>query len=457
MTRTKKLIISILSILLFLVLIVYIIGIIHFKSVFFPGSYINNINYSGKTVAQVEANIADQLSEYRLTINGRNGVCDTIFAKDISYGYVSDGQIDELKAEQNPFLWPFSFRNQKYSEMQVTSTYSDTKLDQVISQLLFFYDDVVKSPENACIEFGEDGYYIKEEDWGTTLDTDKVKQEIVSALKTGETALSLDDTDCYINPTILSSDQRVQDALEAAQRYTNLTITYDFGDRTEVLDQAILRDWVTIDDDFQVTLDKQRVVDYVNYLGYYYTTFSSTRDFIRHDGKTIQVRGGDYGWIINRSKEVEELYALIESGKSVTREPVYSQTAKSRNKNDIGNTYVEVNLKKQHLWLFVNGEQIMDSSFVSGNTSRNYDTPSGIYAITYKERDATLTGQDYSSPVSYWMPFNKNIGFHDASWRKEFGGKIYKTNGSHGCINMPPKKAKLLYSNIEKGTPVVIY
>ena len=31
-----------------------------------------------------------------------------------------------------------------------------------------------------------------------------------------------------------------------------------------------------------------------------------------------------------------------------------------------------------------------------------------------------------------------NIGIHDASWRDTFGGTIYKTSGSHGCINVPP-------------------
>lgn len=148
---------------------------------------------------------------------------------------------------------------------------------------------------------------------------------------------------------------------------------------------------------------------------------------------------------------------MIENGESGERTPVYFQTAASYEMPDYGNTYVEINLTAQHLFLYKNGEKILESDFVSGNASRGYDTPAGAYSITYKQRDATLTGENYRTPVSYWMPFNRNIGMHDANWRGSFGGNIYKTNGSHGCINLPPSKAKTIYENIEKGTAVICY
>ena len=81
----------------------------------------------------------------------------------------------------------------------------------------------------------------------------------------------------------------------------------------------------------------------------------------------------------------------------------------------------------------------------------------GIYPITFKKRNYTLVGEGYSSPVSYWIPFNKNVGLHDASWRSYFGGNIYKTNGSHGCVNLPTSVAKKIYKNVKKGEPVIVY
>jgi hypothetical protein len=89
--------------------------------------------------------------------------------------------------------------------------------------------------------------------------------------------------------------------------------------------------------------------------------------------------------------------------------------------------------------------------------SKDLATPTGTYPVQYKDNDATLVGEDYSTPVKYWMPFNKNIGFHDASWRDEFGKDIYLTKGSHGCINMPPKAAKKMFKYIKRGVAVVVY
>lgn len=50
-----------------------------------------------------------------------------------------------------------------------------------------------------------------------------------------------------------------------------------------------------------------------------------------------------------------------------------------------------------------------------------------------------------------------SYGIHDANWRSTFGGQIYLTNGSHGCVNVPPANMPALYQAVKVGTPVVIY
>ena len=118
---------------------------------------------------------------------------------------------------------------------------------------------------------------------------------------------------------------------------------------------------------------------------------------------------------------------------------------------------MEINLTAQHLYFYVDGKLLVQSDFVSGNAAKGWSTPAGAYALTYKQRNATLKGQGYATPVSYWMPFNGGIGLHDANWRKTFGGTIYKNNGSHGCINLPSAVAKTIYENISAGDPVLCY
>ena len=132
-------------------------------------------------------------------------------------------------------------------------------------------------------------------------------------------------------------------------------------------------------------------------------------------------------------------------------------TANSHEGPDYGNSYVEINLTAQHLFMYVDGELIVESDFVSGNLANGWDTPTGAFTLTYKDKDAVLRGENYATPVTYWMPYAGNVGMHDATWRREFGGDIYKTDGSHGCVNLPWSNAKIIFENIEQGFPVLCY
>ena len=125
--------------------------------------------------------------------------------------------------------------------------------------------------------------------------------------------------------------------------------------------------------------------------------------------------------------------------------------------NDIGLTYVEINLTKQHLWFYKDGTLIVQGAVVTGNVKKGYKTPEGVYSLKYRIRNAVLKGENYEAKVSYWMPFNNDIGIHDAPWRSGFGGNIYLTRGSHGCVNAPFKLAETLFKNITVGTPIVCY
>ena len=167
--------------------------------------------------------------------------------------------------------------------------------------------------------------------------------------------------------------------------------------------------------------------------------------------------GGDYGWKINIEDEIGELIKIIDQGEPVKRIPLYDQEALKHGGNDIGTTYVEINLSKQYIWFYKEGKLIVESDIVTGNLKRNYDTPQGTYTLDYKKADTVLRGPGYASPVKYWMPFNGGIGLHDASWRSSFGGEIYRTNGSHGCVNLPIKVAGDIFNNIEAGVPVICY
>ena len=59
------------------------------------------------------------------------------------------------------------------------------------------------------------------------------------------------------------------------------------------------------------------------------------------------------------------------------------------------------------------------------------------------------------------MPFIGNaVGFHDAPWQSSaaFADPAgYTYTGSHGCINLPPDKAKDLFGILKVGDAVVVH
>jgi hypothetical protein len=145
------------------------------------------------------------------------------------------------------------------------------------------------------------------------------------------------------------------------------------------------------------------------------------------------------------------------SGNSAGGDVFIKGTMEYNAREMLGNTYIEVDMNKQHLYYYVDGALNMEMPVVTGNVNRGRATPTGIFNIYNKRYHTYLRGVDYVSYVNYWLGVNKGVGIHDANWRSEFGGEIYKTDGSHGCINCPEDKVSVLWEVAEVGTPVILH
>ena len=455
--KAKKIMLGVLIGYVALLVIAYGIGVFYYSSRFLSGTEINGMNCSGKTVEEVESNMESQIASYQLVLKERGDKSEAISASQISMKYISDGKIQELKEQQNPFTWFLAFARQQDYTLSATTSYDENALNAAVDALDCFKEENVVQPTDAHLEVQDGQYVIVEETQGTALDSDKVKEAVKNAIDSGETLLDLDQAGCYIEPTVLSTDENLAKQRDEGNKLLTVTVTISFSDRQEVINGDVMKDWLTTDEEGNVDLDRDKVRAYVQQLQYKYDTFGSSRQFKASSGQTITVSGGDYGWLIAPNDTTTKIIDAIKSGQSQTIEPEYTYTGYCRDTNDIGNTYVEISLDQQHMWFYKDGQLIVDTDVVTGCHNKGWDTHTGVYAIMYKERDATLVGEGYNSAVSYWMPFYANVGIHDASWRSSFGGSIYLNNGSHGCVNTPTENAATIYNNIEKGVPVVVY
>lgn len=449
---------------------VYGAGTYYFSNKFFVGTSINGLDCSMKTAAQVEDLIAQKVEDYSIDVKTADQGDQSIEGSSIDYKYVPDGGIQTLLDKQKPYEWVKGFFEPSTYSAEENISFDENKLKEQMLSLNCAKEENQVAPENAYVAFQDGQFVIVPETQGSMLDETKALQALEDAVSDSKTEVDFSKLDVYQKAAVTKDDPTLQATLSECNNYTKASITYTFGDQTEVLDGNTIKDWLQFDENGQFVKNddalKQKITEWVAGLAQRHDTLGSSRSFTTTSGNTITVSGGEYGWQINQSEEVNQLFNEITTGQTVSREPLYSSRAATYGPpNDIGSTYIEVDLSAQHMYYYQDGSVIFDSDFVSGNMSySDRATPTGIYSLYYKKSPDVLRGKalpgggyEYETPVTYWMPFCGGVGFHDANWRSSFGGDIYLTNGSHGCINLPPSKAAELYNIIQTGVPIVMF
>ena len=439
--------------------IVYFTGKNHYEDRFFQGTMINGWDATDETVDQVKAGLQEEILDYSLTIHERDGKTETITGADIGLKYNDNGEVDAIMDAQDTALW---FTRQGGSEHTVETAYTfeDTALKKLVDGLDCFKTENIIHPENAYISLQQDGFYIIPEVEGNELDQQKVYEAVLDAVRTSKDSIDLEKSGFYKEPEIRKDNPELVARLEEDNRIISGSITYDFVDRQMTVTKEDLLSWLVPQGDGSYTLNYDAVAAWVNNMAYETDTFALRHPFVTSTGEEITLEGGgDYGWCIDQEETTEHLYQYLLSGTVATIQPDYLYTAMDRTRYDIGNSYVEVCISTQTLWCYYNGELICTTPVITGNDATGFSTPSGsVWAIDGKKTDWKFTHFD-NAYSDYWMPFNDECGLHDASWQlpEYYTPTFYRTNGSHGCVNVPLDPMEKIYYYMEIGYPVVVY
>ena len=441
----------------------------YFTNHFFEGTVINGMDCGGMTAAQVEDQIRENAADYTLDIHFRNGD-QQIVGSSIDYQYQSSGSVQALLKEQNAFAWlTENSRNRKH-EVSVQMQYDETKLNEQVSHFQQMQEDQMEAPVDAKVEFLDGKFVAAEATQGTQLDVAKAKEAIAQAVAQGAQELEMESAGVYLEPAVSSDDTNLEEQAAQLNELVSASVTYQLPDgQAKVLDGTTLKDWLSVDENGNYSKNEeiwnQKLNEYVAGLAEEVDTYGKEQTFPATgiDGG-VKVTQSNYGWKIDQEQETAQLAQDIADHLTTTREPVYSSREFSSDNNGFGNTYVEIDVSRQHVWFYKDGSRIVDSECVTGKMVKSRYTPAGIFTLVSKTSPKTLRGPkqadgsyEWESDVTFWMPFNGGIGLHDATWRSSFGGNIYKNSGSHGCVNLPYNVAKTIYNNIEVGTPIIVY
>ena len=314
--------------------------------------------------------------------------------------------------------------------------------------------------QDAYAYFADGAYHIQPEVQGNALRvgiTAKALEDVLSRMTLTEdgpcrATLELTDYDCYEPPAVTVENGSFDYNAMLREETEGKTITVNLPGQPQTLEVAPL---LSLDAEGRLLVDETALTAQIAQWAaafdktdtpYLFTTFA--------DGlKPLSFLHCAYMLDQNglRTELLERLTALNFNA-------VSAPYACTRNGEPfaISGTYVEVDIQKQQMTYYKDGEMLVHTDVVTGRKG-GYDTPVGYYQVQTHSPNAWLTGPDYRVFVKYWVGFYQAYGIHDASWRTIFGGEKYIYDGSHGCVNTPEAAMKIIYDNITIGTPVVVH
>ena len=435
----------------------------YYKDVFPYGTYINGNYCTGMTADEVNEMLAIDNAVSNAVVSIEDKEID-IDLSEIDYCVSFSDAVNAMSSSHNPYLWinKIGHENKDYCIAPVY-TFEQNKL---ISLAKTWGISSIGEPHTVTYAIDGDNGYVICDGKLTQYSEDLVTARVSESLVAGISDIIIDEQ-CIIEPVYTDEDKKLFELAGKVDAISNGKFEFKLDNESVLLSKTDIVGLLEKDEngfpaldengDFVFTIDT--VYEGLNNVLSPYNSYHN-HIFNTHDGKRVYLKTGNYGNEIDIKAEAELLYEALAEGKNTySSSPEYKNKALYAGKDDIGPTYVEVALDEQKLYYYQDGKLELESDVVTGNKGRHYDTPEGVYGVFYKQRNRTLVGETYRSFVSYWIEFYPHYGLHDASWRKAgaFGGDIYLTNGSHGCVNMPTDKVARAYDIVEKGTPVIVY
>lgn len=329
-----------------------------------------------------------------------------------------------------------------FTDKDNTLTYSVEFNKDKIRDYLNQYNLSADMPVNASITREDDSFELVPEISGSQVLVDK----LVDSLNAETTNVKVEDY--YLKPE--RTTKGIQKEYDNLMSFVNWSCTYSNGEQIKASPEYVNFDSET----GEITVDDSWISQATREILKSYNTVGAEHDFTTHGGKLIKVSGGTWGSQPDLEKEVDFLKESFAKGESITdRVPEYTYSYET-----MTDTYIELSIADQHLWVYQDGNMIMETDVVTGDCTKKRDTPTGCYFISECINGKYLTGDNYKTWVNKWMRLtNQGVGLHDAGWQPYFGGSRYKGHGSHGCINLPPKFASTLFDTVSRGWLVVIY
>jgi hypothetical protein len=369
-----------------------------------------------------------------------------------------------LKSQQT--FWPSSKERNFSLQPGKVDQYRNQTMTKLVEEKLLSLNKSLLAPKDAEARLEQGKIVVSKSVGGKQYDVTQLLKEYQKQEYTSEIHLKPE----YIqpikedSPIIVKEEKKLQDLVHR-------NVDYKVQDKVYTLQGSDLIQNAAVTKDLKVTINSEDIKNRIKEINDSQSTLNKDFQFKTHSGSVVSVKGESYGWAINVTKETKRVQEAFENGEKALEADhiygvgwsTYGTGYNATSNNGIGGTYAEVSIAEQRIWLYKNGKLTFTSSVVTGRHNTHEDTPKGVWYVMYKETPSILQGSEvgnanYSVKVQYWAPFTlSGCGFHDASWRRNWASTAYLTAGSGGCVNTPSSVMKVVYDNLSKNEPVVVY
>lgn len=465
---------------------------IYYGNRWYQGTFIDGIDVSGQTLEASKEKLKQKYSNYALLIKGRENGSLTINGEDIDYQFDISSNYDQLYETQHQAFRIFPATNHYTLDFAVS--YDKEKLSELILQSDFVAGGdnyKIIAPKAATVKFSKEKQqyvYVDKID-GNKIIADSLLDAIDESLRQVQTNMDITDEtkypDMYEAASSETDETKLQEMLEAcnnaALRY--ITWTMENGKKEQITPAKISK-WITYKNG-KIKYNTTAIANWVEKFCLKYKTVGINRKIKAHNGKTVTVKGGDYGWQLDYDKTLQQAKKAIKAAidPDVTKAYIENPTKENkkaltfRKKVNYLNTayqmdtdnpendwdkknYTEISLKDQKVYVYRKGKRVFSCRCITGRPVEGRRTPTGAFFIKEHREQYTLTGADYKTPVTNWVRITwTGTGFHPATWQpwSRWTKDLYLTKGSHGCINLEPKDAEKIYQLTKYREIVFIY
>lgn len=443
----------------------------YYRNSFPVNTWINGVYCTGRTVEEVNEELVRSQPEATFCLVDPEGgrwdipVSDAGIRPDFTAG------LKRYLRQNASFYWLKNLQEPVSSELKPENYLMDEgKLREFFEALPFVAAERERG-QGVHVLRSREGYYLQDDN-SAHLNREKAFSYLRDCISEGRSEIKIEEGNCYESLPDSPGDKQQREIWARICEFTEKCgrIRYDMGAETVEISAETAADFLeaepggscpVLDARGQLAVRESAVREWVDELASQYDTWGTERTFEATRGETVTVKYVTYGTQLDKEAEyaylLEALQGTSDPAETGSHVPCYLHQGYARGKDDIGDTYIEIDMTEQKMYYYAEGKLTLETDVVTGNTGRRMGTPQGINFVYAKERNRTLRGANYASFVKYWMPVKGNVGIHDASWRSKFGGQIYKTNGSHGCINTPSDMMSQLYEMTEVGTPVIMF